>query len=172
MLNQTLAVLFFTGLVSFARAETFVIPAQQSGHEATVSIPGSAVTGLSANFAEPIVDHADSQAEIMRLTGDVIISVAGSAEPIHIKADSLVLTLIPDAVRGPDGPAAERPSRADPPTHEALHGTTTLPGDDNSEVFVGSVVFKLDTAAGPMQIKAERVEHRLRPDDPAPKAAS
>jgi hypothetical protein len=164
MLNQTLAVLFCSGLVSFARAETFVIPAQQSGHEATVSIPGSAVTGLSAKFAESIVDHADSQAEIMRLTGDVIISVAGSAEPIHIKADSLVLTLIPDAVR--------TPGRADSATHEALPGTTTLPGQDNTEVFVGNVVFKRDTAAGPMQIKADRVEHRLRPDDPAPKAAS
>jgi len=170
MMNQMLAVLFCTGLVSLARAETFVIPAQQSGHEATVRIPGSAVTGLSANFAESIIDHADPQAETMRLTGDVIISVAGSDEPIHIKADSLLLTLMPDSARSSDSQGGERPSRADGTARQALRSTTS-PGDDHAEGLVGKV-FNLATPAGPMQIKADRVEHRLRPDDPAPKASS
>ncbi len=162
MRNQLLAVLACTVVVGLARAESFVIPAQQAGHEATVRIPGSAVTELSADFAETLVDRADSQVEVLRLTGDVLISVAGSAEPIHIKADRLVLTLIPDSARTLD-PASGRPNRA---------ATATLPGDDDAEVLVGDVVFSLNTSAGPMQIKADRLEHRLRAGEPGAKAAS
>jgi hypothetical protein len=152
-----------TAAATTARAETFLIPAgNPGGREATIKIPVGAITGLSADFAQPLSNDADPQVEAMRLTGDVFINVAGSNEPIEIKADRLVLELIPDGDRDPP-----RRSRSASAAHQLRRSTTTLPGGDEFQVFIGNVVFDLDTAAGPMEIQAERVEHRL-PDASRP----
>lgn len=150
---------------SVARAETFVIQAE-SGHEATVKIPAGAVMQLSANFAESLV-AADPQFETMRLSGDVSICIAGSAQPIQIKADSVVLELTPDSTR-----EFARSSRSDAAANKLLRSTAMLHGDDDSQVFVGNVVFDLQTSAGPMEIKAGRVEHQLKREEAAPKAGA
>jgi hypothetical protein len=139
-----------------AHAETFVIEADKSGHEATVVIPVGAVTKLSANFAESLVGYADSRFESMRLSGDVLISIAGSSQPIQIKADKIVLELTPDSLQ--DRPNASRFSAA---ANKLLRSTTSLRGGDGSQVFLGNVVFDLQTSSGPMQIKADRVEHQV-----------
>jgi hypothetical protein len=142
--------------VQAAQAETFVIEADKSGHEATVKIPVGAVTHLSANSAESLVDYADPRFESMRLSGDVLISIAGSSQPIEIKADEIVLELTPDT-------AQDRPkvSRHDDAATRLLRSTKSAQGEDGAQVFVGNVVFNLQTAAGPVEIKADRVEHQL-----------
>ena len=145
-------------VVSVVHAETFVIEAAKSGHEATVKIPVGAVTKLSANFAESLVGYADPQFEAMRLRGDVLISIDGSDQPIQIKADNIVLELTPDAVI-----SHSSSPRADAATNKLLRSTTTLSGDDDSQVFLGNVVFDLQTPVGPREIRADRVEHRLSP---------
>jgi hypothetical protein len=153
--------------ISAAQAETFVIQGEKPGHEATVKIPVGAITRLSANFAQSLVGYADPQFEAMRLTGDVVISIAGSTQPIQIKADSVVLELTPDTVQGP-----AKISRSDAAANKLLRSTVTLPGDGDSQVFVGNVVFNLQTSAGPMEIKADRVEHQLTPGAPRPKSGA
>jgi hypothetical protein len=145
--------------VSAASAETFVIEGNTSGHEATVKIPVGAVTKLSANFAESLVGYADPQIEAMRLSGDVLISIAGSKQPIQIKADNVVLELTADAV-----PGHAKLTRADAATNKLLRSTALTSGQDDSQVFVGNVVFDLQTSSGPMEIKADRVEHQLTLD--------
>jgi hypothetical protein len=143
-------------LIPAAHAETFVIPADQTGHEATVKIPVGAITQLSARSAESLVGYADPGFESMRLRGDVLIGIAGRSAPIEIRADEIVLELTPDTVAerpkgGRDYAAAvRRPSRS----------AASMPGIDGVEVFVGNVVFDLQTAAGPVEIKAERVEQQ------------
>jgi hypothetical protein len=139
-----------------AHAETFVIEADAAGHEATIKIPVGAVTKLSANFAESLVGYADPQIEAMRLRGDVLISIDGSNQPIQIKADKVVLELTPDSA-----PNRQKISRSDAAANKLLRSTTTLAGVDDSQVFVGNVVFDLQTSSGPMEIKADRVEHQL-----------
>jgi len=153
--------------ISAAQAETFVIQGEGPGHEATVKIPVGAITMLSANFAQSLVGYADPQFEAMRLSGDVMISIAGSTQPIQIKADSVVLELTPDSAE--DYPKS---NRSDAATNKVLRSTKTLPGDDDSQVFVGNVVFNLQTSAGPMEIKADRVEHQLTPGAPRPKSGA
>jgi lipopolysaccharide export system protein LptA len=142
-------------VLSAAHAETFVIESDKSGHEATIKIPVGAVTKLSANFAQSLAGYAP-QIEAMRLSGDVLISIAGSEQPIQIKADKLVLELTADSAPDP-----LKTSRADAAANKRLRSTTTPAGDDDSQVFVGNVVFNLQTPSGPMEIKADRVEHRL-----------
>jgi hypothetical protein len=143
--------------VSAASAETFVIEAANPGHEATIKIPVGAVTKLSANFAESLEGYDGSQGETMRLRGDVKISIAGSEQPIEIKADTVLLELLADS-----GPAQETSRRADAAAHKLLRSTTTPAGDEDAQVFVGNVVFNLQTSSGPMEIKADRVEHQLQ----------
>ncbi len=152
----TAAVLCTAFAVSAAHAETFVIQADNTGREATIKIPVGAVTKLSADFAESLVGYADPGFESMRLKGDVLISISGSTQPIQIKADSVVLELTPDSIQ-------EHPksSRSDAATNKLLRATSTFPGDDNSQIFVRNVVFDLQTSFGPMEIKADRVEHQL-----------
>ncbi|MEA3135268.1 MAG: hypothetical protein QOG17_3114 [Gammaproteobacteria bacterium] len=145
--------------VSAAHAETFVIQTDKTGHEATVKIPVGAVTKLSANFAESLV-AADPQFESMRLRGDVLISIAGSTRPIQIKADSVVVELTPDSLQ-----IRPTSSRADSAANKLWRSTTMRSGDDDSQVFVGNVVFDLQTSSGPMEIKADRVEHQLRSEE-------
>ena len=47
-----------------------------------------------------------------------------------------------------------------------------LARDDGAQVFVGNVVFNLQTSSGPMEIKADRVEHQLKRDPPAREAGA
>jgi hypothetical protein len=128
-------------------ADTFVIEADKAGHEATIKIPAGAVTRLSADRAESLDGYAGSQIEAMRLSGDVLIGIAGSRQPIEIKADSVVLELTADSA-----PGAAKHNRADSASHNRLR---------DSQVFVGNVVFDLQTASGPVEIKADRIEHQL-----------
>jgi hypothetical protein len=154
-------------IVSPALAETFVIQAEKSGHEATVKIPAGAVMKLSANFAESLVVAADPQFEAMRLSGDVLISIAGSSQPIQIKADNVVLELTPNSAR-----YQPKTSRSDAATNKLLRSTTMLPGNDDSQVFVGNVVFDLQTPSGPVEIKADRVEHQLKREESGQEAGA
>lgn len=167
MVSKLCAVLFCTAITaSAAPAETFVIESAASGHEATVKIPAGAVATLSANSAELLVDYANTRVEAMRLRGDVSISITGSDQLIQIKAESLVLELLPDqAVLHPG-------RRADAAANNLMRSTTRLRGSDGSHVFVGNVVFDLQTPSGPMQIRADRVEHQLRRIEPAPEAGA
>jgi hypothetical protein len=143
-------------VLSAAQADTFVIQADNSGHEAIVKIPVGAVTRLSANSAESLVGYAGPQIEAMRLSGDVSISITGSEQPIQIKADKVLLELTADSA-----PDVQKTSRSNAAAKKLLRSTTMSTGADDSQVFVGNVVFNLQTSSGPMEIKADRVEHRL-----------
>ncbi len=138
------------------RPETFVIQAGQSGREPTIKIPVGAVAAFSANAAEALVAHSGPQVEAMRLSGDVLISVVGANQPIEIKAEEVVLELTPD----------ESPARAKldwllrRPTHR-LQSTEVIVDGEDMRTFVGNVVFTVQTAAGAMQIKADRVAHKV-----------
>ena len=151
-----LSLLCAASAIPAVHAETFVIEGDKAGHEATIKIPVGAVTKLSANFAESLVGFADPQIEAMRLSGDVLISIAGSKQPIEIKADEILLELTADSA-----PNARTSSRASAASNQVLRSTTTPAGVGDSQVFVGNVVFDLQTASGPMEIKADRVEHQL-----------
>lgn len=138
--------------------ETFVIQGGQSGREATITIPVGAVTTFSANAAEALVSYSDPKVEAMRLSGDVLINVVGATRPIQITADHVVLELTAD-----DRPLKGASSYL--PTHaiRRLESSAVIPGDNHSQTFVGDVVFTLETPAGLMQIKADRIEHNARP---------
>jgi hypothetical protein len=143
-----------------AQAETFVLESVHAGHEATIKIPVGAVTKLSADHAESL-QAGNPQNETMRLHGDVLISVAGSLQPIEIKADSVVVELTADSV-----PPVDKSRHAEA-THKVLRSTDTPAGNVDSQVFSGNVVFDLQTPSGPMQIKADKVEHQLRAEEGA-----
>ena len=143
--------------VSVAHAETFVIEADESGHEATVKIPVGAVTKMSANSAQSLDGYAGSQMEVMRLSGDVSISIAGSTQPIEIKADKVLIELTADSQ-----PVATKGGRANLAANQVSRSTTSPSGAEDTQVFVGNVVFDLQTSSGPMEIKAGKVEHQLR----------
>jgi hypothetical protein len=112
-----------------ARPETFVIHASEGGREATIKIPVSAVSGCSANAAEALANYADPQVEAMRLRGNVRIDVIGASQPIEIQADTIVLELTADGFSA---------------AHAAAPSTR---------------VIIVQTAAGAMQITADRIEH-------------
>jgi hypothetical protein len=155
------------------RAETFLIQGDDSGREAIIKVPIGAVAKLSANSCESLVGYGDPQFESMRLSGDVLISIAGSEQPIQIKADKIVLELtadsLPEAKKlGVATKLAEGQKRgeANKPGGDGLSAmpassSTVLIGANNSRVFLGNVVFNLQTSSGPVQIKADRVEHQL-----------
>jgi hypothetical protein len=146
-------------IAATAQAETFVIGGEKDGHEAVVKIPVSAVTKLSANFAESLTgltSYSDAPVESMRLTGDVLINIAGSDQPIEIKADSVVLELTADFA-----PEHVRSGRAAAATNKLLRSGSLFSNGESGQVFVGNVVFDLQTNSGPMEIKADRVEHQL-----------
>ena len=148
-----------SSVATTAQAETFVIQGEKDGHEAVVKIPVSAVTKLSANFAESLTgltSYTDSPVESMRLSGDVLINIAGSDQPIEIKADSVVLELTADFA-----PEHVRSGRAAAATNKLLRSGSMFSNGESGQVFVGNVVFDLQTNSGPMEIKADRVEHQL-----------
>jgi len=148
-----------SSVATTAQAETFVIQGEKDGHEAVVKIPVSAVTKLSANFAESLTGltgYKGSPVESMRLTGDVLINIAGRDQPIEIKADSVVLELTADFA-----PEHVRSGRAAAATNKLLRSGSMFSNGESGQVFVGNVVFDLQTNSGPMEIKADRVEHQL-----------
>jgi hypothetical protein len=163
------------------RAETFVIQGDDSGREATIKVPIGAVAQLSANSCESLVGYGDPKFESMRLSGDVLISISGSEQPIQIKADKIVLELtadsLPDATQlGESRKLGESKNSADEArklgeanrfgraasVDDVLSSSSTvLIGANNSRVFLGNVVFNLQTSSGPVEIKADRVEHQV-----------
>ena len=139
------------------QSEIFVIQASPGGREPTIKIPIGAVSMFSANAAKALVGDADSQVEAMRLSGDVRINVRGFSQPIEIKADHVLLELTAD-----ETPFQVAGWRSTLPVHQ-LRSTEIIVGGDDSQTFVGHVVFTVQTSAGAMQIAAERVERRLAP---------
>ncbi len=124
--------------------ETFFIPANFSGADATIKIPVGAVSSFSASNAEALTDFGGPEIEAMRLSGDVRIDVIGTGEPIEINADDVV---------GRKGSLIFPGSRQ-------LRSSRIIVDDDATQTFVGNVIFTLQTASGAMQIRADRVERR------------
>ena len=152
-----------------AQAETFVLQGEKNGHESVVKIPVSAVTKLSANFAESLTgltSYTDSPVESMRLRGDVLINIAGSDQTIEIKADSVVLELTADFT-----PEHVKSARAAAAANKLLRSGSLFSNGESGQVFVGNVVFDLQTNSGPMEIKADRVEHQLNSAETAKNGA-
>jgi len=131
------------------RPETFVIRASRDGRAATIKIPAGAIAAFSANGAEAL-NYPDNRVEAMRLRGDVRIDVIGTAQPIRIRADNVVLELTAD--EAPHRFALSHPVRR-------MHSTEIIVDADDTQTFVGNVSFTLPTSAGSMQITADRVEH-------------
>jgi hypothetical protein len=135
--------------------ETFFIPANSSGRDATITVPVGAVSSFYASSAEALTDYAGPEIEVMRLSGDVRIDVIGNGEPIEIKADRVVLELTADDVVELKGSAALTGSRQ-------LHSSRVIEEGETTQTFVGDVVYTLQTSSGAIQIKADRVEHTER----------
>jgi hypothetical protein len=138
--------------------ETFFIPANLSGSEATIKVPIGAVASFSASNAEALTDYGGPEVEAMRLSGDVRIDVMGTGEPIQIKADRVVLELTADD-------AVQRKGSLPLTGSRQLHSSRVIEGGDATQTFVGDVIFTLQTASGAMQIKADRMEHIERMAD-------
>jgi hypothetical protein len=137
--------------VAQPQPEVFVIEAGHGNHEATIKVPVGAVAACSANAAEALVGYADPKVEAMRLSGNVLINVTGAGGRIQIRADKVVLELTADdkAMSGFLPRAAQMP-----------RSTEIIVDADDTQTFVGNVVFNVQTPAGPMQIRADRLEHR------------
>jgi hypothetical protein len=135
--------------------ETFFIPANSSGRDATITVPVGAVSSFSASSAEALTDYARPEVEAMRLSGDVRIDVIGSGQRIQIKADRVVLELTADD-------AVERKGSTMLTGSRQLHSTRVIEDGDATQTFLGNVVFTRQTSSGAMQIKADRVEHTER----------
>jgi hypothetical protein len=147
MINTPGLLLLCAALISTSvRAATFVIKADPSGHEAIITVPMGAVTNLSSNAAQTLKGYSNPDVEAMRLSGDVRIMVQGAKEPIQIKADRVLLELIPDV-------AADHQKNV-------LQSTTVIDGGDNTQIFAGDVLFKIETLSGLLQIRADRVTYR------------
>jgi hypothetical protein len=135
--------------------ELFVIEAGHSSREATIKVPIGAVAAFSANTAEALVGYADPKVEAMRLSGNVLINVTDAGRRIQIRADKVVLELTADekAMNGFLTRAAPVP-----------RSTEIIVDSDDTQTFVGNVVFTVQTAVGPMQIRADRVAHKIGSD--------
>ena len=142
------------GAAGDARPETFVIHGGQDGRAATIKIPVGSVSAFSANGAEAL-NYGDSRVEAMRLRGNVRIDVIGPArsgvtQPIHIRAENVVLELTAD--EAPHWLSLFRPARS-------LRSNEIIVDADDTQTFVGNVSFTVPTSAGSMQITADRIEH-------------
>lgn len=135
--------------------ETFFIPANLTGPEATIKVPVGAISAFTASYAEALNDYAGPEVEAMRLSGDVRIDVIGTGRPIEIKADRVVLELTADEVAGHEAPLPLTGSRR-------FHSGSVIEDGAASQTFLGDVVFTVQTASGALQIKANRVEHTER----------
>jgi hypothetical protein len=100
-------------------------------------------------------DFSDPQVEAMRLSGDVLIHVTGSAQPIEIKAESVVLELTAN-----EAPARtdDAPWRGRGRASRQLRSTHVIVNGDQNQTFVGDVEFTVPTPAGTLQIRADRVD--------------
>lgn len=155
MLRKTGFLLLCTALAATsAQAATFVIRSDAAGHEATIKIPLGAVSDLSSDAAETLAGYANPQIEAMRLSGDVRIVVQGAKEPIQIRADKVLLELIPD--QAPN----HRRKVVLPEDAMQTRSSTVRAADHHTRVFAGNVVFKIKTLSGPLQIRADRVTYR------------
>jgi hypothetical protein len=142
------------GAAGDARPETFVIHGSRDGRAATIKIPVGSVSAFSANGAEAL-NYGDSRVEAMRLRGNVRIDVFGPArsgvtQPIHIRADNVVLELTAD--EAPHWLSLFRAVRS-------LRSNEIIVDADDTQTFVGDVSFTVPTSAGSMQITADRIEH-------------
>jgi hypothetical protein len=146
MIKTTTLLLLFGAFIARTEAATFVIKADPAGHEAVITVPMGAVTNLSSNAAQALSGYAKPNIEAMRLSGDVRIVVQGAKGPIHIKADRVLLELIPDET------VDHRKS--------VLQSTTVTDGGNNTQIFAGNVLFKIETLSGPLQIQADRLTYR------------
>jgi hypothetical protein len=135
--------------------ETFFIPANSSGRDATITVPVGAVSSFSASNAEALTNYAGPEIEAMRLSGDVRIDVIGTGEPIEIKADRVVLELTADD-------AVQRKGSLPLTGSRQLHSSRIIEDGDATQTFVGDVVFTLQTSSGALQIRADRMEHTER----------
>jgi hypothetical protein len=159
-MNTTLRLtaFFLTCALSAAQAsetqpETFVIPASQNGREPTIKIPVGAVWSFSAKNAEPLLDFTGPQVEAMRLSGDVRIDVSGTPAPLQIKADNVLLELTADEAPANSG----HPLRFGHPARQLTSARVIVEADE-TQAFVGHVVFTLQTSSGALHIEADRVE--------------
>jgi glyoxylase-like metal-dependent hydrolase (beta-lactamase superfamily II) len=139
------------------QAETFVIHTSRDGREATVKIPVGAVSAFSADNAVALPDYMDPKVEAMRLSGDVRIQVMGAPTPIQIRADRIVLELTADEPVRVDGAVAH----TGPQGH--VQSARVIVDDDQTQTFVGDVVFTEQTSSGALEIKADRLERLTRP---------
>jgi len=89
----------------------------------------------------------------MRLSGDVRIDVSGTPAPLQIKADNVLLELTADATPATSG----HPLRFVHPARQLTSARVIIEADE-TQAFVGHVVFTLQTSSGSLQIKADRVE--------------
>jgi hypothetical protein len=137
-----------------AQPELFVIEAGHGSREATIKVPVGAVAAFSANAAEALVGYADPKVEAMRLSGNVLINVANAGRRIEIRADEVVLELTADekTVSGFLDRAVPTP-----------RSTEIIIDSDDTQTFVGNVVFTVQTAVGPLQIRADRLAHTIGP---------
>lgn len=135
-----------------AQPETFVIHSR--GHVATITIPVGAVSNFSADAAEAL-PGLDPKVETMHLSGDVRIQVLGERQPIQITADQVLLELTADEKHDPKGDAHAGGSAIRARSSESVEDAR------DAQIFLGHVSFTVQTVAGAMQIRADRVEHRL-----------
>jgi uncharacterized protein (DUF1800 family) len=136
------------------KPETFVIHTGESGRIATIMIPAGAVSNFSADAAEALTG-SDPRIESMRLSGDVRIQVIGQAQPIEITADKVVLELTADEKRATTRLESHHAGNA-----ILWRSSETVLGGRDDQIFTGNVAFTVDTVAGAMRIRADRVEHR------------
>lgn len=139
------------------QAETFVIHAGQDGREATVKIPVGAVFTFSADNAVALTNYMDPKVEAMRLSGDVRIQVTGAPTPIQIRADRIVLELTADEPPHLDGTIVHTGPRGH------VQSAHVIVDDDQTQTFVGDVVFTEQTSSGALEIKADRLQRLTRP---------
>jgi hypothetical protein len=133
--------------------ESFFIPANPGGSDATIEVPVGAVSSFSASNAEALTNFSGPEVEAMRLSGDVRIDVIGTRDFIEIKADRVVLELTADD-------PVRRQGAFSLPGSRRLQSTRIIEDGDATQTFVGNVVFTLQTPSGAMQIRADRVERR------------
>jgi hypothetical protein len=161
-MNKILGILLLcaaaTGASAQAPSETFVIQNSQGGREATIKIPVGAIATFSANSAQALVGYADPKVEAMRLSGDVQINVMGASQPIQIRADAVLLELTAD-----ETPVKASRSWLPRLPSNQLRSTEIIVGSDDTQTFVGNVMFTVQTLAGAMQITADRVERKMGP---------
>ena len=154
-MRNTVVLLFLCGVcVSVsANAETFVLASEDPTHPASIEVPSSAVLGMTSNVTQFLGTQVSSAKHSMLLVGDVTISVQGVKEPLVIKADQVLLTLVDDG--------QTEPARVD---YKEGTGARSIKFESSDRVvFTGDVVIKRTTNYGPFQIKADKAVQTSAP---------